>query len=63
MMKTTWMKLVFAGLCFAMTIGCGGDAGGVIDQPEKTPEELAAEMEAYNAEMDADSELNGETQR
>ncbi|MGB7323819.1 MAG: hypothetical protein WBD31_03040 [Rubripirellula sp.] len=57
------MKLVFAGLCFAMTTGCGGDGGGVIEQPEKTPEELAAELEAYEAEMEADSEMNADTQR
>lgn len=44
------MPLLFLTFCLT---GCGGSpATSVVEQPEKTAEEIAAEAEAYNKAMD-----------
>jgi hypothetical protein len=44
---------VSVGIFSLTTAGCGTPAPTVVEQPQKSPEALAAEAAAYDAEMDA----------
>ncbi|GAA4455258.1 hypothetical protein [Novipirellula rosea] len=58
-MKKFFLTAAFASLgLFALT-GCGDSRSTVVEQPEMSAEEIEAEMEAYDNEMDEDAAATG----
>jgi hypothetical protein len=53
------MKGLIPGVCLAISLGiysgCGGPEPTVVEVPQQTAEEAAAEAEAYELQMSSDS--------